>query len=256
MNNFSVKQSRFILFATIILVSILLVSGYFLFFQNRGNKSSQNQQTINQQLSNSQFPLQEDGLGLYGFNCVVQEINTDKVVLSDETQILLSATCSYLDSLEKTQEITVPLTIYSANTNTWLISKYSLDNLDLWQTRDFKLQLEQDFFFSNYSENQKLYDEESLYSYDYNLEKKPNLDVGDLLLVRISKTDGKIYDESFNQEPLMLAGAKFNQSYHINTYGSEQINKFITTGRLSDIKLENNTLIPTFVEFLEDSNPS
>lgn len=249
------SKNQKLIFAAILSISVLVIASVLYTWYNRYQQSSQTSE-ISVLNSNSQFPLLEDGLGLYGFRCTVTELLYENITLSNQNEILLSASCKYLNSLGKEENITVPLAMYNPGAERWLIDKYEQDNLSLWQDKDFKLKLERFFYYDNLSINSEIYNEEALNTYDYTVPNKPNLDAGDVLLVRISKTDGQIYDPTVIKDEYILNGAKFNQDYHLVNYGAGEIEKFITTGRTRDISLENNILVPTFVQFLEDSNPS
>ncbi len=240
------------LFATLFIAIALVI---FFIIKNRFSSEQTTDSTVYFS-NNTQFPLIKNTIDLHAFTCEVKELIYDDYVLTNGIIIKLSAKCIYLDRLEKKQEVIVPIVQFNPNNNHHLIArKLHYGDLSQWKDSDFIHSIEEKYYYEH-GTDVPIYEKPEPLKYWQETTNKPTLDAGDKLLIEIGNKDSDIYltKNDFNGD--YIESALFNKDYHENVYTYESLTNFLTTGKPDDIKLENNLLIPNFVQYIEDVNPS
>jgi len=125
-----------------------------------------------------------------------------------------------------------------------------------WKDMDFIHHIEERYYYE-FGTDVDVYKSPVNGYYYKNNTNKPTIDRGDLLLISFAKKESDIFNKETIYNGDYLESAKFNKDYINDQYGFENINNFINTGNPDELNMENNNLlIPVFVEYLEDINPS
>ncbi len=206
--------------------------------------------------SNTEFPLVKNPIDMFAFSCEIKELVYDDYILANDIVVKLSAKCMYLDKLEKKQEITVPIVLFNPKNNYHLVGRKQYEgDLSQWQDIDFIHSIEETYYYEH-GTNVSVYEKPEPLKYWRDTTNKPTLDPGDKLLLDIANKESSIYltKNDFNAD--YFESVLFNKDYHEYVYTYEDLNNFVMTGNPNDMNLENNLLIPNFVQYIKDVNPS